>query len=832
MKIIKVVCASALASMMILATAIGSAEARQVTVTPGVEHISGAAQGSNIHRLAVDMTRQGVSIEALTNEPINQLLPTSALSRKHSREGNTIVGSINGSFFHMGSVNPLNYKMPAYLLMQDGVVNTYGVIEHDPNEYMNVPSAFAVKRDGRGHIGKFSYQANVTANGSKHPITSINKRLREANEVVLYTDSYSYRQTRQNEYGMEIVLTNFNGSIEEDYRLGRTVEATVSGIYHKKKGVEIPEGGAVLSIHGSDNILNFSGIKIGGKLSLSVGLSAPWNDAEFVLASGPLLVQNGNVDITMNSSSDRSRFPAPRTAVATNRDGSEVFLVTVDGRGAGGSKGMTMPEFAAYLKSIGAYNALNLDGGGSTTMAVRPRGDQYPIMVNRPSDGKERAVSTILSAISYEHTGSPAYMSASISNSTVAIGGRAKVVVDYVTDYNFHPVKIDKSKLSYSVEGNIGTISSDGTFSATAPGKGTLTVRLGNAAKSFPIEVLALPENSMIHGFNHSSVWEPKSVRAKTTLRFDGAKAPKKEGANALSLQYDFTGTTGTSASYAVTDQLKMNVRPERIGLWVYGDGAKHWLRAVVQDGTGNDHTINFTEQGGLDWVGWKYVTAELPALAVSPISIEQIYITEPSDLNKNKGTIYIDRMIADYNGKHIEQLFNDVKHNYWAINEIRSAVDNGWINGFIDGTFKPESNLTRAHAAVLISRTLGRTGEVVLTDPYPDVNKNHPYAKEIVLMRKLGIMQGDPSTGKFNPNANLTRAQMAAVLDRTYKLEVIGTVPTIVDVPSSNWAYEYVAALATNKVTILNQGKYRPNEYVRRSQFAAFLYRAEQIKQ
>src|SRR5690606_9875551 len=141
----------------------------------------------------------------------------------------------------------------------------------------------------------------------RHSITSVNKRMREANEVILYTDSYSYRQTRQNKYGMEIVLTNFNDSIEEDYRLGRTVEAVVSGVHREKAGVEIPEGGAVLSIHGHENILNFGGVKTGDKLALNVGLTAPWNDAEFVLASGPLLVQDGQVDIEMKSTSDRSR---------------------------------------------------------------------------------------------------------------------------------------------------------------------------------------------------------------------------------------------------------------------------------------------------------------------------------------------------------------------------------------------------------------------------------------------------------------------------------------------------------------------------------------------
>ncbi|EMR07943.1 Surface layer protein [Bhargavaea cecembensis DSE10] len=832
MKKTKAALSAVLASVMVFSVAAVPADARQVTVTPGVEHISGASQGSNIHRLSVDMTRPGVSVEALTNEPMDQLLRTSVLSQKHSRDGHTVVGSINGSFFHMGAVNPLNYKMPAYLLMRDGVVNTYGVIENDPNEYMNVPSAFAVTKDGLGHIGEFGYEASVMAGGKSHPITSVNKRMRETNEVILYTDSYSYRQTRQNEYGMEIVLTNFNKPIEDDYRLGNTVEATVSGIYHKKKGAEIPEGGAVLSIHGHENIVDFGGVKVGEKLALNVDLTSPWNEAEFVLASGPLLVQDGQVDIEMKSTSDRSRTRSPRTAVATNRDGSEVFLVTVDGRGAGGSKGMTLPEFAQYLKSIGAYNALNLDGGGSTTMAVRPRGYQYPTVVNRPSDGAERAVSTILSAISYETTGAPVYMSASISSSAIPKGGRAKVTVDYVTDSNYHPVKVDASKLTYSVEGAIGTISSDGTFTATAPGKGTVTVRMGNAAKSFPVEVTALPGNTMIHGFNDASVWKAESARAKTTLRFDGAKAPKKEGANALSLQYDFTGTSGTSASYAVTDSIKMSVRPERLGIWVFGDGAKHWLRGTIQDGTGKEYTIDFTEQGGLDWIGWRYRTADIPASAVSPIALKKLYLAEPLDSNKNRGTIYLDRLIADYNGNHIEPLFNDVPLSHWHLEEIRMAVDNGWINGYPDGNYRPAEHISRAHAAVLISRALGIETKEVTADPFNDVSKDYGYAPEIALVKELGIMTGGP-TGNFNPYANLSRAQMAKILQETYDLKPKQPIPEITDVDKDNWSYGPISTIASHGLTILGEhGDYRPNSYVSRSQFAAFIARAEALQQ
>lgn len=76
----------------------------------------------------------------------------------------------------------------------------------------------------------------------------------------------------------------------------------------------------------------------------------------------------------------------PRTAVGLSQDGRTLVLAVVDGRRTGAS-GMTCGELAALLRGLGAYHAMNLDGGGSSTMYVQGQG-----VVNQPSDGSERTV--------------------------------------------------------------------------------------------------------------------------------------------------------------------------------------------------------------------------------------------------------------------------------------------------------------------------------------------------------------------------------------------------------------------------------------------------------
>jgi hypothetical protein len=89
----------------------------------------------------------------------------------------------------------------------------------------------------------------------------------------------------------------------------------------------------------------------------------------------------------------------PRTAVGTDQRGETFILVVVDGRQPNYSEGVTMTEMAEIMREFGCYDALNLDGGGSTTMAVEGSSGQ-PQVLNSPIDnhipGRERPVANHL----------------------------------------------------------------------------------------------------------------------------------------------------------------------------------------------------------------------------------------------------------------------------------------------------------------------------------------------------------------------------------------------------------------------------------------------------
>lgn len=880
----------------------------QFTVTPGVIYKDMRfTQGSNKQAsriLDIDLTKPNIAIEAGIPKPINSLATVSSRAQANTYDQHRVVGAINASFFHTDT------KLPAYLVAWKDDVGTLGVISTGFDEYMSVPTAFGINANGVAQIDEFAYDSTFEVNSQSAKVSSVNKE-RGASEVIVYTPTYRTSSTRTNSYGMEIVVTNTSVGLDEGIHFGKAITGTVQAVTGYGKGDSvIPKNGYVISIQGGDQAAQFANVKPGQEIKLTINVDNRWKGSEFMLASGPLLVKNGKVDMTISETSSRAKTRAPRTAVAIDKTGKRVFFVTVDGRQSGYSTGMNLKEFAQYLVSIGADRAINLDGGGSTTMVARKYGNLFPTVMNSPSDKKERAVSAILQVVSTAPDG-PATQFEFKKSSEGTLLKDLSVSLEplYALDSNFNRITIDASQIKYSVEGNVGKIEGN-RFIATNEGSGYIVGQYGNAVKKLPVRVtetpskvvvnpsnltvgpnastklsvsafdekgnpLAIPSGAikwtvtnnigtitpdgvftagnqetsgkiqatlfntkgevtvtvgnkveLLNTFDSLSAWKSESAKANTSLSI--SKEPRYHGSTSLRMDYDFTvGESGIKASYAaLVSPIPLSGRPNYIGLWVYGDGNKHWLRGKLLDGSGKEHTINFTEEGKLDWRGWKYVKAEVPSTISTPIKFSKLYVAESYPERQGKGVLYFDKLQAEFGSSYVEPLFNDVPNNHVFRNEIAYLNEREIITGYSNGYFKPEGTLSRAHAAVLLVRALklpvegGNPG-------YKDVTTSHTYSKEIAAVTKAGIMTGKNNNTIFDPEGTLTRAQMAVILARAYHLS--GTItPLFNDVPSDYWAHNEIHALAANKITTgyKEDHTFRPEQYVTRGQFSAFIYR------
>jgi len=135
--------------------------------------------------------------------------------------------------------------------------------------------------------------------------------------------------------------------------------------------------------------------------SVVFGWSLGWPDVFDSVGGNPTLIENGAVQKQSIYGSDSFVSGRhPRTAVAYNDRSNKLFLVTVDGRQPNYSRGMTLAGLTHFLRSrLGATDALNLDGGGSTTMVVNGT------IRGRPSDGSERLVSSALVVLNGDDPG-------------------------------------------------------------------------------------------------------------------------------------------------------------------------------------------------------------------------------------------------------------------------------------------------------------------------------------------------------------------------------------------------------------------------------------------
>ena len=118
---------------------------------------------------------------------------------------------------------------------------------------------------------------------------------------------------------------------------------------------------------------------------------------EAIQAFGSVLVKDGKVCVTKSANYTANR--ASRTAIGITAEGKVVMMV-LDGRQLPRSAGGAMEEIATIMLEAGCVEAVNLDGGGSTTYLSKPAGKDDIELVNVPSDGYERRVATSLVAVS------------------------------------------------------------------------------------------------------------------------------------------------------------------------------------------------------------------------------------------------------------------------------------------------------------------------------------------------------------------------------------------------------------------------------------------------
>lgn len=644
--------------------------------------------------------------------------------------GKKVVAAINGDFF-----SPLG--IPSGLQIVDGEI----ICSPQTNKV-----AMAIMGDRSVKLlHQIEMQAHLTLDTERIlPLDAINRTrgLVHKNHLFLYNNRFG-ASTNTPEGGVEAVLKLNNP--EQKLKPGHKIKATVEQI--KAQGnCLIPQQGLVLSASGKKAKWLLDNLKSGTALEITVSYNQGVNSARQVISGNSTLayalIKDGNIAPEVLDEQDPFHSDRhPRTMLATKA--GKLHIVVIDGRQPGYSDGVTLAEGAYYLQSLGVEQAINIDGGGSSTYLFRPLGESSLVLANKPSDGFERAVGNALVITNTAPLGSPKQLILEPSQDLVVLkGSRLRFKVKCV-DENLNPILIKPEELTWELSGSVGEISEQGELLVTSPqGSGLLKASLGEiettvqltctdtiANLCLEVESTVLEPGSTASFIPHATdgngqsivvspellTWsiegeigtinnlgellvsaeiqngaviakvgslvarrevqvgqEPLvlvdfesnknlEVRSKNvvpgSVTFSPVSRPHpiRFGAFSGRLTYDFTGQANTSSVSIVLLNQEGNIgteipgRPYRFGIWVYGDGQGHWLRLVTRDAANNPRNLNFTPLGGLDWVGWRYVTAEVPANTAYPITVERIVLVEPNDANKNAGVVYFDNLRAEY---------------------------------------------------------------------------------------------------------------------------------------------------------------------------------------
>ncbi|HMG76516.1 MAG TPA: phosphodiester glycosidase family protein [Pyrinomonadaceae bacterium] len=362
-------------------------------IAPGIEHLQ-ITRGYKsdkeatgpwfINMLRIDLSRSRLRLVHALDEAVG-LETTSSMAARHGA-----LAAVNSGYFRTTGtyrgdsvgVEVLNGKLlsePNSVRAAVGLIERAGqqelIFGHTKfdGEIVSGASAKWHRRLARENTRK------VRVPQPKHAVNGLN-RPRSDNELIIFTPEF-HRTTLTEPNGLELVV-----------RRGRVVE-----VRDLRGSTVIPADGFVISTSGTAREWALKELRIGARLQLKLTLSPIetekanwWKKATSVIGGGPQLIKDGRVEITNAAEKILPSFVNdghPRTAIARLKSG-QILLVTVDGRQPGESIGMSLTMLADLLLEFGAVEAINLDGGGSTTMVIRHK------LVNKPSDATgERPVS-------------------------------------------------------------------------------------------------------------------------------------------------------------------------------------------------------------------------------------------------------------------------------------------------------------------------------------------------------------------------------------------------------------------------------------------------------
>ncbi|MGW6836843.1 phosphodiester glycosidase family protein [Streptomyces sp. NPDC054949] len=317
-----------------------------------------------VDELVVDLAAPGgVRAEYLGGRGAETL--AQAVAHHPAGPGRRVVGAVNGDFFDIrGTGAPLGPGVRGGRLLHSASPGPGG-------------AAVGFAPDGSGRVLRLGLTGSITLpGGAVRTPAGYNAALPPAEGFAVYTADWPGS-----------VLPDTGPAVE--LRDGRVAVAAPVPILRRPARRDRPAPGTTLLVAAGTAAAELAALRVGDPVTVT---AAPLPESGPV----PLEAVGGRealvvAGVPQNHDGEPNDTAAPRTAVGLSRDGRSLRLVTVDGR-MRASGGLTLTGLGRMMHRLGAHEALNLDGGGSSTLLAALSGATAPTLENTPSDGRPRPV--------------------------------------------------------------------------------------------------------------------------------------------------------------------------------------------------------------------------------------------------------------------------------------------------------------------------------------------------------------------------------------------------------------------------------------------------------
>jgi exopolysaccharide biosynthesis protein len=428
----------------------------------------------NFHVLKVDMTNQYISVDTLTNkDSVGRTATTTKLAAQRNA-----VAAVNASFFtSSGSGN--GFPVGAIVQSSD-IMCAYNSF----NKYGNVMSTFSIDNLNQVILDYWKIDMSLSSpKGSVLPVEQYNV----ANKA-RYTDLNVFDK----KWGK--VAVGVSTDMPDIFQMV-VVNGVVTQFLNAQPAAPIPDNGFVVVTRTDGAAKLQQAFVIGDAITMNIGSTPDWTKLKMAVSGSSMLVKDGAIPATFSFNADDVKIKSPKTSIGSSKDGKTIYFVTVDGRQTS-SIGLTQKDMALFMKGIGAYNAINMDGGGSTTMVARPLGSETVKVMNKPSDGTTRNVLIGIGVFTSAPAAPLAGLIVETTDHYLFANASRAFTIKGLDKFN-NPINVDPASVKWSASGVKGTFK-DNVFRPSTFGEGKVTAEVGTVTASINISVLSKPSVIML----------------------------------------------------------------------------------------------------------------------------------------------------------------------------------------------------------------------------------------------------------------------------------------------------------------------------------------------